>query len=364
MDPDGERLRYGLVMTRTAPRSALFLPLLLLCSAAPAAAQSAQDPPAEGQTPLQEEEVQSPAPAEPSERADPPVREAPAERPVRSTPPPADFPATGSSVPPAVIIEQVPVPVPMPAPVPVDPLLTVNGVEELPAVDPYNQVEVYPEIVTREDEGGGLAWPLIVAAILLVLGAIAFLLARGPRRRRAAVVERTVEEPVVIAPVAAPIAPAGRPRIDLRMRPLRAGVEGEGARIEFELTVLNEGPIEAEDVRVFTWMTAAAGHDATRALMPPPGHVGTPPVALAAGEARTLQASVALPRSELHGASLLPAVVVDIRYRLPGGRDGRTAAAFSVGLPAGDELGPFPLDGGAGLHQGVIALPLGEPVKT
>jgi hypothetical protein len=362
MDPDGERLRYGLVMTAPAPRFALLLSFLLLGAAAPVAGQSAQDPPAEGSTPVQEEEVQSPDPVQPDERDDPPARETPTERPSRSTPPPADFPSTAAPAPPAVIVEQVPVPVPMPGPLPVDPLL--NTVEELPVGDPYNnQLEVYPEIVTTEDEGGGLAWPLIIAAILLVLGAIAFLLARGPRRR-ATVVERAVEEPAFVPPVAAaPIAPAGRPRIDLRMRPLRAGVEGEGARIEFELTVLNEGPIEAEDVRVFTWMTATAGHDATRALLPPPGHVGTPPVTLAAGEARTLQASVALPRNELHGSSLLPAVVVDIRYRLPGGRDGRTAAAFSVGLPAGDELGPFPLDG-TGLHQGVIALPLGEAVKT
>jgi hypothetical protein len=111
-------------------------------------------------------------------------------------------------------------------------------------------------------------------------------------------------------------------------------------------------------------MSAAAGQDAARALMPPPGHVGTPPVTLAAGESRTLQASVALPRGELSGTSLLPAVVADIRYTLPGGREGRTAAAFSVGLPAGDELGPFPLDGAAGLHANVIALPLGEPVRT
>jgi hypothetical protein len=112
-------------------------------------------------------------------------------------------------------------------------------------------------------------------------------------------------------------------------------------------------------------MTAgAAGQDATRALVPPPGHVGTPPVFLAAGDARTLQASVALPRAELPGASVLPAVVADIRYRLPDGREGRTAAAFSVGLPAGDELGPIPLDPTAGLHAGVIALPLGQAVKT
>jgi hypothetical protein len=261
-----------------------------------------------------------------------------------------------------VIVEQVPVPVQI-GPPPTDPYLTGNSVEVLPAPETFNEVEVYPDVTTTTttQQGGGWAWPLIIAAILLLLGAIAFLIARGGRRRET-VVHREVAEPLAVAPVAA--TPVGRPRIDLRMRPLRAGVEGEGARIEFELTVLNEGSVEAEDVRVSTWMSANAGHDATRALMPPPGHVGTPPVTLAAGEARTLQASVAMPRAELRGTSLLPAVVADIRYRLPDGREGRTAAAFSVGLPAGDELGAFPLDGAAGLHANVIALPLGEPVRT
>src|SRR5687767_10590413 len=123
-------------MTKPAPRFALFLPLLLLSTAVPAAAQSAQDPSAEGSTPVQEDEVQSPDPVQPGERDDPPARETPVERPSRSAPPPADFPPATAPAPPAVIIEQVPVPVPMPGQVPVDPLL--NTVEELPLEDPYN----------------------------------------------------------------------------------------------------------------------------------------------------------------------------------------------------------------------------------
>ncbi|HEX9954133.1 MAG TPA: hypothetical protein VGB48_02830 [Allosphingosinicella sp.] len=347
-------------MTKRPLGSALLLLLAATAFAAPPAfAQSAQDPPAQ-EEPAEDEPAAAPEREPAPELA--PRREEPAERPVRSAPPPVDIPA--AAPPPSVIIQEVPVPVPAPS----APLMTDNGVEILPPADgfneSYNELEVYPEVTTTTQDGGGLGWPLIVAAILLVLGAIAFLIARGGRRRPETVVHRQVHEepPLPVAPVQA--APVGRPRIDLRMRPVRAGVEGEGARIDFELTVLNEGPVDAQDVRVFTWMTATAGQDATRALLPPPGHVGTPAVTLAAGEARTLQASVALPRTELHGTSLLPAVVADIRYRLPGGGEGRTAAAFSVGLPAGDELGPFPLDGTAGLHQGVIALPLGQPVKT
>jgi hypothetical protein len=353
-------------MTKPTTHPAL-LSLLLLAGTAflavPAAAQSAQDPPDE-EEPV---EVEAPPAPEPAERE-------PAPTPRRSDPAPRTSPAaeaptvvTTSPSPPAVIIEQVPVPVPAP----VDPY--ANTVEILPTTEGfnegYNDLEVLPNVTTRVDEGGGWAWPLIIAGILLTLGIIAFLIARGGRRRPETVVhqERHEEAHIPIVPVApvVPAAPAARPRIDLRMRPVRAGVEREGARVEFELTVLNEGPVDAEDVRVHTWMTpGGGGQDPTRALLPPPGHVGTPPVTLMAGEARTLQASVALPRAELSGSSLLPAVVADIRYRLPGGGEGRTAAAFSVGLPAGDELGPFPLDGAAGLHAGVIALPLGNPVKT
>jgi hypothetical protein len=348
-------------MTKPAPLRAAFS-FLLLAAAASAAAQAQEQPAATPTQPREQPvEVEAPDPVE----ADPPARAEPAERPVRTrtAPDPVDIPSGTSAPPPStVIIERAPAPAPLPAPI--DPYLSANTVEILPGEESFNEVEVYPDVTatTTTEQGGGWAWPLIIAAILLLLGAIAFLIARGGRRRPEMVVQRHVTEDVPLAPVAA--TPVGRPRIDLRLRPLRAGVEGEGARIEFELTVLNEGPVEAQDVRVSTWMTANPGQDATRALVPPPGHVGTPPVVLAAGEARTLQASVALPRAQLSGTSVLPAVVADIRYTLPGGREGRTAAAFSVGLPAGDELGAFPLDGAAGLHANVIAVPLGEPVKT
>ena len=361
----------------TTPPQRPALSFLLFAAAGlfamPAAAQSGQAPPPD-EEPAQVEDDAPPA-VEPAEREAPPRRTEPAERPVRAAPPPeADVPppSTTISPPPAVIIEQVPVPVPSGT----DPMLSANGVEVLPLPDAYNEsfneVEVYPEVTTRVDEGGGWGWPLIVGAILLLLGTIAYLIARGGRRRPETVVHREVREeaPLPVVPVVpvvpvAPPAPVGRPHVDLRMRPVRAGVEGEGARVEFELTVLNEGPVDAEDVRVTTWMTLGGrGEDPTRALVPPPGHVGTQPVTLMAGEARTLQASVALPRAQIPGTSLLPTVVADVRYRLPNGREGRTAAAFSVGLPAGDELGPFPLDGAAGLHAGVIALPLGQAVKT
>jgi hypothetical protein len=90
--------------------------------------------------------------------------------------------------------------------------------------------------------------------------------------------------------------PEGRAEIDLRMRPVRAGVEGADARVEFELTVDNTGSAPAEDVRVSTWLLAAGPSEAEQALIAPAGHADTPAVTLAAGEARTLeQASACRP---------------------------------------------------------------------
>ncbi|HZG08889.1 MAG TPA: hypothetical protein VEZ70_07915 [Allosphingosinicella sp.] len=368
-------------MTKSAPRPArLSLLLLLLAAAAwpaaPAMAQSeageqaATAPPAPVRTTPPEATIElDPPPAPPERETNEPARPrttAPRPIPPRTAPPvpdtvilPADPPADTRA--PSVIVEQVPVPVPVPAPV--DPYLTTNSVELLP--DPaYNEVDVLPEVVTQTEEGGGLGWPLIVIAILLALGALAFLLARGGRRQTI-VHRQTHEEPHLPQPLAAvPAVPAARPRIALSLHPLRAGVEAEGARVEFELTVANRGEAAAEEVSVSMWMSADATRDPTRALFPPQGHVATPPVTLAAGETRVLQASVALPRAQLGSVALLPVVAVDARYRLPVRGEARTAAAFLVGLPSGEELGPFAVNGTFGLHDGVVALPLGQTVET
>ena len=70
--------------------------------------------------------------------------------------------------------------------------------------------------------------------------------------------------------------PAGRPELELAMRPVRAGVSGDDARVEFELTVDNRGPVAAEDVRITTWMLAAGSSEAESALIVPRDHADTP----------------------------------------------------------------------------------------
>jgi hypothetical protein len=178
-------------------------------------------------------------------------------------------------------------------------------------------------------------------------------------------------EPAAEAPAAAPtFAPAAapaaqdRPAIDFSMRPVRAGVDGDGARVEFELTVGNSGPGVAQDVRVSTWMLASAATEAERALIAPADHADTPPVTIPAGEERTLSAAVGLLTTEVSGDAVLPVVVADASFRLPDGSTGHATARFAVGVPDGEELAYFAIDNPSGLHEGVVARELGETERS
>jgi hypothetical protein len=258
-----------------------------------------------------------------------------------------------------------------PAPIAIAPapLETFPATEAAPLPPPVAQTpppEVLPETTTattapvQEDNRGSIL-PWLLAGLLLV-GAFAFF---ALRRRRADVVDEVYEPAPVVEPVAAvaPVAaavPAGRPELELAMRPVRAGVTGDDARVEFELTVDNRGPVAAEDVRISTWMLAAGSSEAEQGLIEPRDPADTPPVTIAAGEARTVEASVALPTSEVEGDAVLPVVVADARYRLPDGSEGRTSASFAVGVPDGEELAHFGIDNPSGLHDDVVARPVGE----
>lgn len=275
---------------------------------------------------------------------------------------------------PAAVVAPAPVFV---APGPVAALPPVEAVPLPPPVAQTPPLEVLPETVpapvpttveTRDSRDSILPWLL---GGLLLVGALAFFALR--RRRRTDVYDDVYEAAPVAAPVAAaPVAaapvvaqtPVGRPELELEMRPVRAGVSGSDARVEFELTVGNRGPVAAEDVRISTWMLASGATEAERGLIEPPVHADTPPVTIAAGEARTVEASVALPTSEVDGDAVLPVVVADARYRLPDGSEGRTSASFAVGVPDGEELAHFGIDNPSGLHEGVVARPLGEPERV
>ena len=168
-------------------------------------------------------------------------------------------------------------------------------------------------------------------------------------------------------PAAAAAAEAGRPWLDLALRPVRAGVEGADARVEFELAVENEGNAAAEDVRVSAWMFpagAAQESESERMLIEGAAEPALPPTTIEAGAGKKIEAAVELSTAEVAGDSVLPVVVAEARYRLPDGSEGRTAVRFAVGVPDGEELAYFATDNPSGLHEGVVARPLGEVEKA
>jgi hypothetical protein len=202
---------------------------------------------------------------------------------------------------------------------------------------------------------------LVIA--LLLAGVAAFVLLR--RRRRDDVYEETYDAPVAETAMAAePVAAAvetGRPWLDLSLQPVRAGVEGDEAVVQFALKVDNHGVAPARDVRVSAFMLQAGASDAERSLIEP---TEMPAVEIAPGETKRVESSVALPTDQVEGDAVLPVVVADARYTLPDGSEGHTSASFAVGVPDGEELAHFAVENPSGLHEEVVARPMGEMEKA
>jgi hypothetical protein len=175
---------------------------------------------------------------------------------------------------------------------------------------------------------------------------------------------RTASSAFAAAPVAAaPLAAeAGRPWLDLMIRPVRAGVGEEAARVEFELGVENSGSAPARDVRIATFMLPATeASEMERMLIEGGAAPARTAAELAPGEATRIETAVALPRERLSDA-ILPVVVADARYTLPDGSEGRTAASFAVGVPREEgDFFQFDVDNPSGLHEGVEARLVGAP---
>ena len=313
------------------------------------------------------------APARPAARAAAAparVTRAPA-APVAPTPVPA---ATTPAAPTAA----APLPdAPMTTPVPEQPAAAAPAAADTSATDTT-------ATQSTTESGGVPVWGWVLGAIA-ILGAIAAFV--GLRRRREENVweeEAVYEEPAYVEPVAAaplaaaPLAAApvandvvaedhaevaapaadevaaitaasapvtGRPWIELSLRPLRADATSESAIVDLELTLANAGEVEARDVRVSTFMlgdASAAPSDMEHLLAN--GHGGTEVSAgqIGAGEGSRVDATLAVSRDGLDGPTYQPIVVADVRYTLPGGGEGRTAAAFAVGVNDGTDE-PTPL---------------------
>lgn len=162
--------------------------------------------------------------------------------------------------------------------------------------------------------------------------------------------DATVEEPEA-ADVAALTAgaPAGnRPWLELAMRPIRAGTNVDQALVEIELTVANAGTVQAEDVRISTFMLpAGADGEMEKLLSQSRVDAAVEPLTIRVGEGARVNATLALPRADLmanDATHFQPVVVADARYRLPDGGEGRTSASFVVGIASDGDLGLFELD--------------------
>lgn len=191
-----------------------------------------------------------------------------------------------------------------------------------------------------------------------------------------------LENAELVAPDAADInavlggakAQAGRPQLELAMRPTRAGMSRRGAMVEFELTVANAGGVAAEDVRIGAFMlgdTAAVPSEIERLLMHPPAEQVVPAERIEPGDGTRLNAAVTLPRELVDAAThdgedgFTPVLVADARYRLPDGREGRTAAAFTIGrVNGGEHLVPIALQDDPAMYADIEARLHSVPAKV
>lgn len=318
----------------------------------------------------------------------PAARQRPARSTVRAAAPLRARPVAASpTAQPPAPVAAAPAPALAPAPAPVEniPAATVPAAPIAAPPTAAPAPEAADTAPPAEPRQGSALWAWLLAAALAVAGLLLF-----ARRRRRVHEEDYVgdQEPVAAAPVAAapiaaapivsamPFAPAvpaavaaaaaegGRPWIELLMRPVRAGVGEDAARVEFELGVENKGSAAAHDVRISTWMLpAGAGSEMERMLIEHPAGVERTEATIAPGDAARIETAVALPRAGLVDA-ITPVVVADARYRLPDGSEGRTSASFAVGVPDGDDLIMFDVDNPSGMHEGVEARLHGEPQRN
>lgn len=180
----------------------------------------------------------------------------------------------------------------------------------------------------------------------------------------AEVVTPAAEEVSAITAAAAPV--TGRPWIELSLRPVRAGATDESAIVDLELTLANAGEVAARNVRVSTFMLGDATDaptDIERLLAH--GHGGTEVNAgeIGAGEGSRVDASLTVSRDGMNGPTFQPIVVADVRYTLPDGGEGRTAAAFAVGGDDGTDE-PTPLRLGGDMREDVAASLHGVPERA
>ncbi len=181
-------------------------------------------------------------------------------------------------------------------------------------------------------------------------------------------------DPADVAAVLGGARPAGsRPQLELAIRPTRAGMSRRGAKVGFELTVANAGGAPAQDVRIGAFMLgehSAQQSEIERMLTNPPKDSSLSAETIAPGDGATLEAMLTMPRDKVDAIAgdddgFTPVLVADARYRLPDGREGRTAAAFRIGRSNGGmQLEPIAIQDDPSMYDDVEAELVGVPAKV
>lgn len=155
---------------------------------------------------------------------------------------------------------------------------------------------------------------------------------------------------------------ANRPWLEFSMRPVRAGTTSDEALVEIELTVGNAGSVAADDVRISTFLFAAAPANAAdvEKLLLEHGDASANPVSIAAGEGTRVDATLALPKRDL-AALFNPVIVADARYRLADGSEGRTYASFTIGMMQEDGALGALKNNRPSMHEDIEARLYGTP---
>lgn len=321
------------------------------------------------------------------------------------TPTPTRVPTpTPTAVPPprAAPVRRAPTPVPTPAPATTrdvqaalpapTPLPTAAPQEDIPLPAATPTVPVAAMRSDSDADAPGSRMPAVIALAALAAIALAGLGLFVRRRRRSAErdhekipdeAEATAAETLPEAPPAAvpppmpaapetprplaspapsflyPAAPQGtqRARIELDLRPVRAGTNLTSAALDYEVTIRNAGTVAAADIRVdLGLISAAADQDAVlnaffTSLIARPL---VAPFALAPGQQVSLSGMAMSPRETLNvvtvqgRALFVPLFVCNILYDWDGGPGGQSANAWMIGIEQADggKMQPFRLDAG------------------
>ncbi len=286
------------------------------------------------------QEVVQPLPARPAPVATPePDESGPVASPARSAP----RPARARTEPRAVAAAPATTPAPAAEPVPTPPAALAADAPAEPDAGAAPAPETAAPAIAPADatpaRDGIPTWLWVVGGAILLLAALG-LTARTRRRSGATYVEPAYVEPaydaapavpVATEPVAVAVAPdpsdAERPWIRMTLEPTSNEARDDGNVISYHLIVENEGPVDARNVEVssflFSDVNSSAAEQAligTKALR---GRIDVP----AGGSVRVEGHVVVQDTATSDGEAK---IVADARYPLPGGGEGHLAARFAV----------------------------------